>query len=78
MRRLVNAGIIQNWVFDSKETADSWIRHKENDAVGQFEVLLKGECIQGYGVTCMFEYNQTCMTSREQLMSIGAAMVCEG
>lgn len=77
MRRLVNAGIIQNWVFDSNETADSWIRRKENDAVGQFEVLVKGECKQGYGVTCMVQYNQTCMTSREQLMAIGAVMVWE-
>ena len=77
MRRLVNAGILQSWVFDSKKTADTWIMHKENDAVGQFEVLVKGECVQGYGVTCMTQYNQTCMCSREQLGIIGLLMSLE-
>ena len=70
-KELCNACVLQNWTFDSREEAESWLRRQQE--LNWAEVLYSGQiCGSGWHLTVSRRYNNAPMTQPGQIATIGA------
>lgn len=70
-KKLCNACVLQNWTFDSREEALSWLQFHE--ALDSVDVLYFGQiCGNEWHVTVSRRYNNSLMTQPGQIATIGA------